>query len=201
MYALYSGSGSGLAKCTLRRYVSITLLSVRNLHCDGQLTLSTGMDVAPVLLPLHRFPEKLASRLEFVQANFLQRWPFEDDSFDLVRIGYAGTAVPEHMWVHMFEEAARVCKPKTGWIECLDYLPALVVPVPGQSNHATVSLQGGTSRNQATTDTAGGKTSMLVKQLSEQAQTMAEVRAKACETMMLNCELDKLPRILNCRGS
>ncbi|KAK9897159.1 hypothetical protein P389DRAFT_54021 [Cystobasidium minutum MCA 4210] len=152
-----------------------------------------GTDVAPVLLPLKRLPTDLASRLEFVQANFLDRWPFEDNSFDFVRIGYASPGVPEHLWAHVFEEAARVVKPTKGWIQCIDFLPAFVVPFPDRPNHSRTVvnlLEGVTAAQQArqqgfacTNANEADTNSML---MSQPSHTFAEARARACETLMIN---------------
>lgn len=87
------------------------------------------MDIAPVLIPLSRSPSTSASRVSFIQANFLETWPFEDDSFDFVRIAFIGSATPEHLWQHIFDEATRVLT-KKGWLQCIDEVSVFRPPKP-----------------------------------------------------------------------
>lgn len=84
--------------------------------------ISLGLDIAPVLLPPMRLANNISQRMRTVQANFLDRWPFEDNSFDFVRLAFLGMGVPEQAWGQLFEEATRVLKPKDGWVQCIDVL-------------------------------------------------------------------------------
>jgi hypothetical protein len=70
----------------------------------------TGLDIAPSLLDLKWLPPSVAHRIHFVQANYLERLPFDDDSFDMVLCGDLGSSVPEHTWQPIMEEVARVCQ-------------------------------------------------------------------------------------------
>lgn len=87
------------------------------------------MDIAPVLVPPSRFSSSIASRINFIQANFLESWPFEDETFDFVRIAFVGAAVPEHLWQHIFDEATRVLG-KKGWLQCIDEVSVISAPIP-----------------------------------------------------------------------
>lgn len=107
-----------------------------------------GMDTAPVLIPPSRYPVQSASRISFVQANFLEIWPFEDDSFDFVRIAFAGDSIPEDLWHHVFDEATRVLN-KNGWIQCIDDLSIITPPVTSPIQ-TSASLQRGESKFQST---------------------------------------------------
>lgn len=153
------------------------------------------MDVAPVLVPKHRLPPDLASRLTFVQANFLEAWPFEDESFDFVRIGFAGVAVPEHMWGHIFEEAARVCKPITGIIQCIDDLPVINYPVPamGEAPGGIVHAQEGKVMLEKGSETTLGivsSSSVETKESivnTEENEDIIQAKAKAFEIALESC--------------
>ena len=99
-----------------------------------------GLDVAPVLLPLSRFPACLTARLRFVQHDFLSL-PFpsglvaapglsacaSEGLFDLIRLSHVGFGVPEEAWQDLLDECARLLDPHTGWIQVSESgLPALL---------------------------------------------------------------------------
>ncbi|KAJ7069768.1 hypothetical protein C8F01DRAFT_1113905 [Mycena amicta] len=65
------------------------------------------------LVPLHPNlgTSGLASRITWVQANFLEGLPFPNDEFDFVHIKRIALGVPEDKWDGLFEEIARVLKP------------------------------------------------------------------------------------------
>ena len=101
-----------------------------------------GLDIAPVLLPLSRFPPSLTSRLRFVQHDFLS-FPFpsnlvaapgsraststSEGPFDLIRLSHVGFGVPEEAWQDLLDECARLLDPCTGWIQVIESgLPALL---------------------------------------------------------------------------
>lgn len=88
----------------------------------------TGLDLAPVLFPQgkvfpltfsmkkhrltssspDRLPAEMKQRVRFVQADIFKRWPFEDATFDFVRMANLEHVVPEDVWQHALEEARRV---------------------------------------------------------------------------------------------
>ncbi|KAF8177014.1 hypothetical protein BJ912DRAFT_1063707 [Pholiota molesta] len=53
----------------------------------------------------------LASRITWVQHNFLEGLPFQNEEFDFVHIKRIALGVPEDKWDSFFEEVARVMKP------------------------------------------------------------------------------------------
>lgn len=100
-------------------------------------TRFVGLDIAPVLLPIRKplrrnlsfhnsfpffgglafrvdfistdhLPSQQAQRMSFVQANFLNTLPFEDGTFDYVRIADIALGVPEDQWAQVIDEARRV---------------------------------------------------------------------------------------------
>lgn len=56
------------------------------------------MDSTPVLVAPRKIDPSIVERVDFVQADFLRRWPFDDQSFDFVRIANIGLDVPEDRW-------------------------------------------------------------------------------------------------------
>ncbi|GBE83124.1 hypothetical protein SCP_0501710 [Sparassis crispa] len=74
-------------------------------------TQFVGLDIVPLHPNLEQIGEaELASRITWVQANFLSQLPFPDAEFDYVRIKRIARGVPEHKWDDLFEEIARVMK-------------------------------------------------------------------------------------------
>ncbi|KAH7908055.1 hypothetical protein BJ138DRAFT_984603, partial [Hygrophoropsis aurantiaca] len=53
----------------------------------------------------------IASRVKWVQANFLEGLPFPNEEFDFVHIKRIARGVPEDKWDDLFEEITRVMKP------------------------------------------------------------------------------------------
>lgn len=51
------------------------------------------------------------ARIEFYKSNFLQTLPFEDSSFDFIRLGFVEMAIPEAKWTFVLREALRVLRP------------------------------------------------------------------------------------------
>lgn len=78
---------------------------------DAAVALSQGLELAPVVLPTSMLPFERASRLSFVQHNFLEGLPFDDARFNLVRIANVSLGMPEHKWQDLIEEAVRVLAP------------------------------------------------------------------------------------------
>ncbi|KAF7288545.1 Methyltransf-25 domain-containing protein [Mycena chlorophos] len=68
-----------------------------------------GLDVVPLHPNLGS--SELASRITWVQANFLEGLPFPNDEFDFVHIKRIALGVPEDKWDGLFEEIVRVLKP------------------------------------------------------------------------------------------
>lgn len=71
-----------------------------------------GLDIKKIQPDLSRTGHMdLASRINWVHANFLTALPFGSNLFDFVRIRYIGLAVPEDKWQDLLEEVNRVLKP------------------------------------------------------------------------------------------
>ncbi|KAF7314432.1 Methyltransf-25 domain-containing protein [Mycena kentingensis (nom. inval.)] len=68
-----------------------------------------GLDIVPLHPNLGS--AELASRVTWVQANFLEGLPFPNDEFDFVHIKRIALGVPEDKWDGLFEEIARVLRP------------------------------------------------------------------------------------------
>lgn len=78
-----------------------------------------GLDLVPLQPNLSVVDPKLANRIEWVTANFLQRLPFPDSHFDYVHIRRIARGVPEDKWPDLLEEVSRVLEPN-GAIEILE---------------------------------------------------------------------------------
>lgn len=52
------------------------------------------LDLAPYSIPEATLPLEMSSRITFIQHDFLDGLPFENDSFDFVRIAYCGIGIP-----------------------------------------------------------------------------------------------------------
>ncbi|TDL17246.1 hypothetical protein BD410DRAFT_580873 [Rickenella mellea] len=71
-----------------------------------------GVDIVPLQPDLQRVGSSdIASRVTWVQANFLDGLPFPNDEFDFVHIMRIARAVPEDKWDSLIEEIMRVMKP------------------------------------------------------------------------------------------
>ncbi|KAG2009833.1 hypothetical protein CC2G_012717 [Coprinopsis cinerea AmutBmut pab1-1] len=83
----------------------------RNL--DSELCPSVeGLDIVPLHPDLQRVGSSdFASRITWVQANFLDGLPFPNDEFDFVHIKRIALGVPEDKWDALFDEISRVMKP------------------------------------------------------------------------------------------
>ncbi|CAK5284078.1 unnamed protein product [Mycena citricolor] len=68
-----------------------------------------GLDVVPLHPDLGA--SELATRITWVQANFLEGLPFPNDEFDFVHIKRIALGVPEDKWDSLFEEIVRILKP------------------------------------------------------------------------------------------
>lgn len=54
-----------------------------------------SLDIAPYSLPLELdLSVDVTARISFVQCNFLEGLPFDDNSFDFLRMGYCGIGIP-----------------------------------------------------------------------------------------------------------
>lgn len=79
-----------------------------------------GVDIVPIQPDLRRVGlDDLASRITWVNANFLEKLPLPDDHFDFAVVKRIGRAVPEDKSHFVFEELLRVLKPG-GSLELLD---------------------------------------------------------------------------------
>ena len=85
--------------------ISATWIIKLALSRGWEATQFVGLDLAPILAPLAYLPDEVASRINFVQRNFLKGLGFLDGSFDYVRISNVGEGVPEDKWVDLIEEA------------------------------------------------------------------------------------------------
>ncbi|KAF8610439.1 hypothetical protein BDV93DRAFT_16612 [Ceratobasidium sp. AG-I] len=54
---------------------------------------------------------RLDERIQWVHGNFLEKLPFKDAEFDMVRCRRIARGVPESKWVELYEEIVRVMKP------------------------------------------------------------------------------------------
>ncbi|KAI0755235.1 hypothetical protein C8Q80DRAFT_1094329 [Daedaleopsis nitida] len=85
---------------------------ILNAARDWKDSCFVGVDVVPLhpdLLQVGCFD--LASRITWVQANFLERLPFPNEEFDYVRLVRVARGVPEDKWDALLEEITRVMKP------------------------------------------------------------------------------------------
>ncbi|KAJ7644197.1 hypothetical protein FB45DRAFT_735765 [Roridomyces roridus] len=92
---LSTGTGTWILNCGMAWPVPSNLL--------------LGMDIVPLHPNLGA--SGLATRITWVQANFLEGLPFEADEFDYVHIKRIALGVPEDKWDRLFEEIVRVLKP------------------------------------------------------------------------------------------
>ncbi|CAG8601299.1 17133_t:CDS:2, partial [Acaulospora morrowiae] len=83
---------------------------------DYPLNHYTGIDMSPV------FPKNIElPNVKFIQANVLQRMPFDANSFDFVHIRFLNTAFTERQWEEtVIPDLTRVTKPK-GWLELCEF--------------------------------------------------------------------------------
>ncbi|PVF95938.1 hypothetical protein CPB86DRAFT_827550 [Serendipita vermifera] len=85
-----------------------------------------GLDIAPLqtdLTPLVRAGVVLpsvADRVQWIHCNFLEPWPFENASFDFVRMSRIGRGIPAHKWPHILNEAKRVLQSVGGVLEIVE---------------------------------------------------------------------------------
>ncbi|KAF8965139.1 hypothetical protein BDZ97DRAFT_1904235 [Flammula alnicola] len=80
------------------------------LHCAR--TWKVSLDIVPLHPDLQNVGSPdLASRITWVQYNFLDGLPFQNEEFDFVHIKRIALGVPEDKWDYLFEEIARVMKP------------------------------------------------------------------------------------------
>jgi hypothetical protein len=56
--------------------------------------LCAGLDIAPSEIPHDYLDYDISNRLSYVQHNFLDPLPFNDDRFDFVRVANVGLGVP-----------------------------------------------------------------------------------------------------------
>ncbi|KAJ7600716.1 hypothetical protein C8J56DRAFT_15829 [Mycena floridula] len=71
-----------------------------------------GLDIVPLHPDLQQVGSvDLASRITWVQANFLEGLPFPNEEFDYVHIKRISLGVPEDKWDALLEEITRVMKP------------------------------------------------------------------------------------------
>ncbi|KAF8231777.1 hypothetical protein L208DRAFT_1398447 [Tricholoma matsutake] len=71
-----------------------------------------GLDIVPLHPDLQQVGSPdLASRITWVQTNFLEGLPFPNEEFDFVHIKRIALGVPEDKWDFLLEEISRVMKP------------------------------------------------------------------------------------------
>ncbi|CAG8825611.1 8805_t:CDS:1, partial [Cetraspora pellucida] len=70
-----------------------------------------GIDISPV-----QTDENKPLNAEFIQANVLERLPFEDNTFDFIFQRFLLSGIPVNKWVSMINELVRVLKPG-GYLE------------------------------------------------------------------------------------
>ena len=78
----------------------------------------TAFDIAPVDLVSLKLEQR--ARVQVVQGNMHDNWPFANGSFDFVRLSCIGSGVPEASWAHVMSEASRVAVPHIGRIQYID---------------------------------------------------------------------------------
>ncbi|EJD45643.1 hypothetical protein AURDEDRAFT_113983 [Auricularia subglabra TFB-10046 SS5] len=78
-----------------------------------------GLDIVPLQPDLHLLGSDIAPRVKWVQANFLERLPFDDEEFDFVHVRRIARGVPETKWDYLLEEITRVLK-KGGAFEIVE---------------------------------------------------------------------------------
>ncbi|TIC52365.1 hypothetical protein E3Q06_00632 [Wallemia mellicola] len=79
-----------------------------------------GMDLVPIQPnPEYFRPDyTVADRVNWLIASFLDKWPFEDQSFDFIHMRFVSDnikvslGIPEVQFYHVFDEAFRVLKPE-----------------------------------------------------------------------------------------
>ncbi|KAH9939809.1 hypothetical protein B0H21DRAFT_31146 [Amylocystis lapponica] len=109
-----------------------------------------GLDIVPLHPDLLQVGSAdLASRITWVQANFLDGLPFSNDEFDMVRVAWIARAVPEDKWDALFEELVRIMKPGAAF-ELLEedlYFPGKPrdLPSPKSSSRFTSPVSGPSS--------------------------------------------------------
>ncbi|GAA5878421.1 hypothetical protein JCM8547_003595 [Rhodosporidiobolus lusitaniae] len=76
-----------------------------------QETEFVALDAAPSSITSpDLLPPDLASRIQTVQHDFREKFPFEDGEFDYVRLAFPGLALSEQEWASVIEESMRVLK-------------------------------------------------------------------------------------------
>ncbi|TIB10544.1 hypothetical protein E3P89_02804 [Wallemia ichthyophaga] len=93
-----------------------------------------GMDLAPIQ-PNPAYlsqDDSLPHRVNWLIANFLDKWPFEDMSFDFVNMRFVALGIPEVQFYHVLDEAFRVLR-RDGHLEIYErtyQFAAGQVPIP-----------------------------------------------------------------------
>ncbi|GJE88315.1 methyltransf-25 domain-containing protein [Phanerochaete sordida] len=90
------GSGSWILDCAI----------------DWKDTHFVGLDIVPLQPDLAQIGSpQLASRIRWVEGNFLEKLPFPDEEFDFVHAKRIARGVPEDKWDSLLEEVQRVLRP------------------------------------------------------------------------------------------
>ncbi|KAF7299004.1 Methyltransf-25 domain-containing protein [Mycena indigotica] len=121
----------------------------------------TGLDVVPLHPNLGA--SELASRITWVQANFLEGLPFPNEEFDFVHIKRIALGVPEDKWDGLFEEIARILKPG-GAFELIEedlFFPGKPADDDTDSEEETLSEIRYARRNSSTSDAEEDNDSIL----------------------------------------
>ncbi|KIP11772.1 hypothetical protein PHLGIDRAFT_99241 [Phlebiopsis gigantea 11061_1 CR5-6] len=70
-----------------------------------------GFDLVDIQLNLQYVEPSIARRIKWVHGNFLERLPFDDNSFDHVQLFTIAFGVPEDKWHSLFGEIHRILRP------------------------------------------------------------------------------------------
>ncbi|KIM89115.1 hypothetical protein PILCRDRAFT_212537 [Piloderma croceum F 1598] len=120
-----------------------------------------GLDLVPLQPDLKRVgSSSMASRITWVQANFLECLPFPNEEFDFVHIKRIARGVPEDKWDALFDEVTRVMKPG-GAFEMLEedlYWPGQPRDADGDSDSESGSSPPSTSTTKVPSPLVGSPT-------------------------------------------
>ncbi|KDQ62491.1 hypothetical protein JAAARDRAFT_170906 [Jaapia argillacea MUCL 33604] len=102
-----------------------------------------GLDIVPLHPDLQQVGLfDLASRVTWVQANFLDKLPFPNEEFDYVHIKRIARGVPEDKWDSLFDEISRVMKPG-GAFEMIEedlYFPGMLRDTASTSSRVSTPI-------------------------------------------------------------
>ncbi|KAJ3540408.1 hypothetical protein NMY22_g4306 [Coprinellus aureogranulatus] len=105
--SMSAGTGTWILNCARTWRVRIR----DTLSAALWLIAGTGLDLVPLHPHLQQVGSEYASRITWVQTNFLEGLPFPNDEFDFVHVKRIALGVPEDKWDALFDEIYRVMKP------------------------------------------------------------------------------------------